>query len=159
MVTLNGFDASQEEPARDFTVIPAGKYEAMIVVSETKKTSSGNGSYLELQFQIVRGEFTGRILWARLNLDNPSEKAVQIARGQLSSICRAVGVLKPTDSADLHGLPLIVRVDVREFEGKVYNDVKGFYPRTVEKEVGQTQPPPPTPAPTKLTAAPWLATK
>ena len=96
MANLNGFDATQVEPAAKFDPIPAGKYLAVITESEQKPTKAGTGHYLQLTFQIQEGVHKGRILWARLNLDNPNATAVQIARAELSAICRAVGVTAPT---------------------------------------------------------------
>ena len=90
MADLRGFDANQVEPSADFEPIPAGKYEAVITESEMKPTKAGTGHYLQLTFQVVEGEFKNRLLWARLNLDNPNATAVQIARAELSAICRAV---------------------------------------------------------------------
>lgn len=43
-------------------------------------------------------------------LNNANETAVRIARGALSSICRAVGTPHPKDSCELHDLPLLVKV-------------------------------------------------
>ncbi|MGQ9636057.1 MAG: DUF669 domain-containing protein, partial [Bryobacteraceae bacterium] len=107
MAHLGNFDASQVEPTTTFDPIPAGKYLAMITASEMKPNKAGTGSYLELVFTIVEGEYKGRQLWGRLNLDNPNELAVKIARAELSAICRAVGVLTPRDSVELHNLPLV----------------------------------------------------
>jgi len=98
MANLNGFDASQVEPADDLEPIPAGNYCAVIVESEMKPTKSGTGSYLELKFQIIEGQYTNRLLWTRLNLDNPNDTAVHMARRELSAICRAVGVMAPNGS-------------------------------------------------------------
>src|SRR3990167_6273006 len=109
-----GFDANEVEPAGDFEAIPAGRYEVMMSDSEWKDTASGNGKFLKLVFTVIAGQYKDKPLVMRLNLVNPSEKAVQIARGQLSAICRAVGVLTPRDTTQLHNLPLVVRVDVRE---------------------------------------------
>ena len=72
MADLHGFNAEDVEPAADFEPIPAGKYLAVITDSEMKPTKSGNGSYLELTFQVIEGEYKNRLLWARLNLDNPN---------------------------------------------------------------------------------------
>ncbi|MEL6740300.1 MAG: DUF669 domain-containing protein, partial [Planctomycetota bacterium] len=83
MPSLNGFNASEVDPAADFEPIAPGSYTAVITESETKPTKAGTGSYLQLTFQIVDGEHKGRLLWARLNLDNRSETAVKIARGEL----------------------------------------------------------------------------
>jgi len=117
MVDLTGFDASQVEPAVGFEPIPAGKYLAMITASEMKPNKAGTGRYLELTFTIVEGEYANRQLWARLNLEHPNELAVKIARAELSAICRAVGVLQPRDSVELHNLPLLIHVRCKKRHG------------------------------------------
>ncbi len=63
MTTLNGFNANEVDPMDTFDPIPAGKYLAIIQESEMKPTKSGNGSYLEFVFQVIEGEFKGRLLW------------------------------------------------------------------------------------------------
>ena len=128
MANLNGFDANTVEPTTEFDPVPAGKYLAVITASEMKPTKNGKGQYLELQFQIIEGECANRNVWARLNLSNPNAQAVQIARAQLSAICRAVGVITPNDSCELHNLPLVIDVKCkkREDTGDIVNEVKGF---------------------------------
>ena len=68
------------------------------------------------------------VRWANLNLENPSQTAVKIARAELSAICRAVGVMTPSDSTDLHNLPLVIKVKCkkRKDTGDLTNEVKGF---------------------------------
>ena len=128
MANLNGFNAHEVEPNASFEPIPAGKYVAAIIESEMKPTKAGNGHYLELTFEIGDGQYKGRRLWARLNLDNPNQQAVQIARGELSAICRAVGVLQPKDSCELHNLPLSIKVACRKRDdtGEITNEIKGY---------------------------------
>ena len=128
MVDLTWFDASQVEPAATFDTIPAGKYVAMITASEMKPNKAGTGSFLELVFTIVEGQYKGRQLWGRLNLDNPNELAVKIARAELSAICRAVGVLTPRDSVELHNLPLVIRVACkkRKDTDEITNVIQGY---------------------------------
>jgi hypothetical protein len=157
MADLGDFDANTVEPNRDFEAIPPGRYEAMIVASEMKPTSAGTGEYLELQIMVISGPYRDALIWDRLNLKNPSEKAVQIARGQLSSICRAVGVLTPRDSTQLHNLPFIVRVEVRDYEERKYNDVKAYYKRGSDTERLPTKKAEPEDGPAKKGAgsAPW----
>lgn len=140
MANLNGFDANEVDPMLEFEAIPAGKYTAVITASDTKPTKSGTGSYLELVFQIIDGEYKGRKLWARLNLDNPSEQAVQFAKATLSSICRAVGVMNPSDSTDLHDIPLEIKVKCRKRDDTcdIVNEVSGYYPKPVA--AGSSQP-------------------
>lgn len=138
MADLNGFNANDVDPAADFEAIPAGKYLAIITESGMKSTKSGNGSYLELVFQVIEGEYKGRLLWARLNLDNPNSLTVQIARSELSAICRAVGVMQPKDSVELHNLPLLVTVKCkkRQDTGEIANEIKGY----AKKEMATGQP-------------------
>lgn len=128
MANLQGFDAAQVEPLTSFEPLPAGKYGAVITASELKPTRAGTGSYLQLTFEIFEGPYRGRTLWARLNLDNPNPTAVRIAQGELSSICRAVGVLAPRDSIELHNLPLtiIVRCKRRSDTGENMNEISGY---------------------------------
>ena len=150
MANLNGFDANQVEPADDLEPVPTGKYVAVITDSEMKPTKSGTGNYLQLTFQIVEGEYANRLLWVRLNLDNPNATAVQIARRELSSICRSVGVLVPTDSADLHNLPCMIHVRVkrRSDTGELQNEIKGYSKKDAvaqpiaASEVGNSSDPP-----------------
>jgi hypothetical protein len=131
MASLNGFDANQVEPSTDFDPIPAGKYLAVVTESEIKPNKAGTGSFLQLTFQVVEGEFKNRCLWARLNLDNPNDTAVKIARAELSAICRAVGVMAPKDSVELHNLPLVIHVTCkkRSDTGEITNEVKGYSKR------------------------------
>jgi hypothetical protein len=128
MANLNGFDATTVEPAGEFESLPPGKYLTVITNSELKPTKSGNGSYLELIFQVIEGPHKGRLLWSRLNLDNPNAQAVQFARGELSAICRAVDVMQPRDSVELHNLPLVVTVGCRKRDdtGDIVNEIKSY---------------------------------
>jgi hypothetical protein len=128
MANLNGFNANEVEPAVGFDPIPAGKYLAVITESGMKPTKSGAGNFLELTFQVLEGEFKGRLLWARLNLDNPNATTVKIARAELSAICRALGVMAPKDSVELHNLPLIITVahKKRQDTGEITNVIKGY---------------------------------
>lgn len=138
MADLNGFDARTVEPAADFEPIPAGKYLVAITASQMKATKNGNGSYLELEFAVLEGDCKGRKLWARLNLNNPNTTTVKIARSELSALCRAVGVLTPKDSCELHNLPLLVAVKLkkRDDTGELTNEVKGY----AKKEAASGQP-------------------
>jgi hypothetical protein len=131
MADLNGFDANTVEPSSPLEILPAGDYLAAIVESEKRATSKGDGAYHNFTFQILDGAHKGRKVWARLNLDNKNNQAVQIARAELSAICRAVGVMQPKDSVDLHNLPLIISVKCRKRAdtGDIVNEIKGYKPR------------------------------
>lgn len=138
MANLHGFNANSVDPALDFEPIPAGKYLAIITDSEMKATKNGSGSFLELTFQVIEGPYKNRLLWSRLNLDNPNKQAVEIARAQLSAICRAVGVMQPKDSLELHNLPLQITVKCkrREDTDEIVNEIRAY----AKKEAATGQP-------------------
>lgn len=124
------FDSNGVDPRTSFDALPAGKYQAVIVASEEKETKAGTGSYLQLTLEIVDGEFAKRRVWDRLNLNNPNDQAVSIARATLSAICKAVNVPKLKDSTQLHDLPMTVKVTQRKNDqtGEMGNEIKGYEP-------------------------------
>ena len=128
MADLNGFNANEVEPTAPFEPLPAGKYVAAIVASEIKPTKKGDGNYLQFEFEVLDGDCKGRKVWDRLCINHPNEMTQRIARGNLSAICRAVGVMQPRDSVELHNLPLVVsvRCKKRQDNGEITNEVKGY---------------------------------
>ena len=135
---LSGFNANDVEPNEGFSPLPAGDYQVIITESQMKKTKDGSGQYLELKMQILNGQYQNRVIFDRLNLVNKSDVAVQIAKGTLSSICRAVNVLTPNDSSELHNKPLTASLKIRkDQEGNPQNEVKGYKPRHTATEQSQ----------------------
>ena len=128
MSNLNGFNANEVEPTTTFEALPAGKYLVAITASEMKATKRGDGSYLQLEFTVLEGDCKGRKVWDRLCINHPNELTQKIARGNLSALCRAVGVLQPRDSVELHNIPLVITVKVkkREDTGELANEVRGY---------------------------------
>lgn len=120
MASLDGFDASQVDPNEGFDVLPAGEYRACIVSSQRKKTKSGSGELIELELQVLDGQHQNRKVFERINFINPNPTAQQIGRGTLSAICRAVGIMQPGDTSELHNRPMRIKLKVTRQEG--YND-------------------------------------
>jgi hypothetical protein len=131
MSDLRGFDANQVEPSTTFDPIPAGKYLAMIIESGMEPTKANTGYFLKLVFQIIEGECKDRQVWARLNLNNPNDTAVKIANAELSAICRAVNVMTPKDSVELHNLPLVIKVRCKKRKDteEIVNEISGYEKR------------------------------
>ena len=127
MATIN-IDTSHIDPSPRFDPLPAADYPVIITESETKLTKDGTGQYLQLKLEIQGGEYSGRVLFDRLNLWNNSAQAKEIAHRQLAQIAHAVGVLQVADSEQLHCKPLIASVKVRPASGsyEASNDIKGY---------------------------------
>ena len=154
MANLEGFDAEQQEEMKSFDALPKGDYLAMAIESEMKDTKAGDGAYLQFTWQIIDGEFKGRNLWSRLNLRNPNQTAMDIANRELGDICKACKILKPKDSSELHGIPVVLNVAVekRKDTGDMTNRIKGY-----KAAMGSAQAPSPTIAASAVTTAPAAA--
>jgi hypothetical protein len=146
MAFLGGrFNAQEFDPSKNGSApecLPADDYRAHIVKSAMKTTGGGNsgkpeGQMLELEFEVLDGEYAKRRFFDRLNIINANETAQRIANEALSAICHSVGVLDVEDSEDLHFKPLMVTLlvdperDVPGQQGKKYppsNRVKKYRP-------------------------------
>jgi len=153
MALLN-FNANEVEPNAPFEVIPAGKYNAVIVESEMKATRAGTGRYLKLVFEITDGEYAGRKLFASINLENPNQDAVRIGRAELSAVCHAVNVLDLQDTVQLHNLPMVISVRVKKNQdGEPTNEVRGYEAPAVVRT--PAAPPTAQPRPAASATPPW----
>lgn len=141
MAQLN-FDATQVNPDQSFEPIPAGWYNMMIIDSEMKPTRDGNGAYLQLTLKVIDGQYAGRQVFDRLNIQHQNPVVTEIAYRRLSAYCHATGVLQIQDSQQLHGIPLKARVSVRTDSTGQYdpsNEIKAVKP--INEETGTTAAP------------------
>lgn len=137
MPALN-FDANKYEPTGSFEPVPIGDYPVIISSSEMKETKPKPGKvpgqYLQLTYDVIEGDYKGRKFFDRLNLINENQTAQEIAQRALSAICRAVGVMHPKDSSELHNKPLMVTVGIRAASGEygASNEIRGY--KTIDGE-------------------------
>ncbi|MDH5572905.1 MAG: DUF669 domain-containing protein [Gammaproteobacteria bacterium] len=97
---------------------PAGSALVMMTKSELKSNTTGTGSRLIMNFDILDGEHKGSTLYIAENWQNQSADATRIGRGRISSICHAVG--KPqgvSHSEELHNIPFILQWGFEEAQG------------------------------------------
>ena len=123
------YNAEDHKPLEDRDPVPPDKYEAQIVESSVDPTKAGNGRLMKLVWQITSGEYEGRKVFDRVNLENPNPKAVEIGQRQLSSICRAVGKLRIEDTSELHDTTILIDVRVKPAEGQyaASNEIRGYF--------------------------------
>lgn len=118
MSAVLNFDASQVQPDSGVQdPVPAGWYNTVIDQSELKPTKDATGHYLEIRHNIIDGAHAGKKIYGRLNLRNANPTAQEIGYKQLSAVCHAVGVLQVQDSAQLHNIPLKIKVKLRAASG------------------------------------------
>lgn len=127
-----------------YSPIPEGDYQAVITDSEMRTTKAGDGEYLLLTFEIISGgQYEGRRIWVRLNVQNKNPKAEEIAKRDLASICRATNVDQMQDTEQLHMKPMIVSVVIKPASGGFdeSNDIRAYKSASVELPTTETAAP------------------
>jgi hypothetical protein len=77
-----------------------------------------------------------------LNIWNKSEKAKEIANGQMKQLLESMGLGPIKDTMEMHGRPVMVNVSIKEDR----NEIKGFKPASnapSQPETAQTKTAPP----------------
>ena len=151
-----GFNTSENPPTQEFEVIPAGKYAVRIEEAEVAETKAKTGILVNVTLVITEGQYANRKLWDRMNIKNPSEIAERIGRGQLSSLCNAVGLPNCTDENQLKGRSCIANVKVKTPKNAAdgsepFNAISSYSP------YGGSVTPPPAPPVAQSAPVPPLA--
>lgn len=145
------FDSIDENAGLgNFEPLPAGSYTVEIGGAEVRENKSGTGSYLALQFDVIDGEHTGRKLWENLTVTHTNEIAQNIGRAQIKRLCKELGVNGISDSSELRGRQLVLKIAVakkRDGSG-LENKVSGYAGLAPAK-------PSAPPAQTKPAGSPW----
>lgn len=139
--------------------LPPGWYTATITQADLRPTKDMTGEYIRVRYDITGPTHQGRVVFGNLNIKNASAKAEEIGRQQLGEVMRAIGVPKVTDTDQLVGGVLSIKLDIRPATEKydAQNEVRGFRTLTGSAQASAPyQPPPGTQqaAPAKA-APPW----
>ena len=141
----------------NFEPLPDGWYNATITGAEVKPTKAGDGKYIAAKYTITGPSHQGRVVFGNLNIKNASTKAEEIGRQQLGEIMRAIGLAKVTDTDQLIGGNLGIKLVVKtgEYAG---NEIKGYKSMGVGSPVAVAPFKPVGPAagaPAAKSAPPW----
>jgi len=122
------FDINElPEATNNYGPLPAGWYAVTISKADVKPTKAGTGEYINLMYTVTGPTHQGRTVWGNINVRNPNPKAEEIGRQQLGELMRAIGLSKVTNTDQLIGKDLVIKVAVKEDDrGGERNDVKGF---------------------------------
>ena len=150
MATLNfnasAIDTTSHDP------IPSGTYEAVITGSEIKPTKAGNGTGINLTFEIVSESAKGRKVWEWINYQHPNQEAQRIGQQTLATICKAVGIAQLNETEQLHNIPLMITVALDK-DDQTRNVIRKY---AAKPRVGQPSAATETAAPASATgSAPW----
>lgn len=100
--------------SEDRTPIPAGVYSVMIDNAELKATIAGTGQYISVMLKVMEGPHTGRVVFDKINIVNPNETSQRIGLQALKKIMLAMGGTPITDSDQLIGARLVIKVGVEK---------------------------------------------
>lgn len=129
MAQINFDTNSVEKRDNNYELLPAGWYTAQVSESAINQLKSGNGQALKLTFDVLSDTGRGRKVWAQLNIQHTNPKTETIAQQQLRELCEAVGIVRMTDTVELHNKPVQIRVKIRKSEDPQYedsNEIAGF---------------------------------
>lgn len=174
MVHIGNFDPSDHDPHKSFAPLPSGWYAAKLNAAELRRTRSGDGQYLWLEWELLEDyhpDHKGRRAWDRLNLWHENPQARDIAASLLSAICHAVGVGPIDDTDALVGKSLAIKLRVRpetedydaSNEIQDYDSLSARFQlgapvtrgTTVPQPTAVTPPPPPSGQPGQAAQPPW----
>ena len=147
-----GFTIDRNDlPVNDggFEPLPAGTYDIVIDGVELKTTKDGTGQYLNLKMKVISESYTNRIIFSMVNIRNKSAEAERIGLQQLGTILDACNLPKLSDTDQLIGNTLTVKIDIRQQEGfEPSNNVKSY------KKMAGANIPIPKPTNTSIPKAP-----
>lgn len=121
------FVADEMPSGGSYEVLPAGWYTATINDVQVKQTKSGTGRYMAIRYDITGPTHQGRVVYSNVNFENANPKAEEIGRQQLRSLMEAVGLTRLTDSDQLigHSVKIKLKIEKDEQYGDK-NQVNGF---------------------------------
>ena len=157
-IRLNELPAEQS-----YDLIPPGEYDTLIESAEVKATKAGNGQYIRLRLKVTGPTHAGRVVFGNITLQNQNETAENIGRQQLGQVMRAGGLDQLSDTDQLVGINVRVKLAVsRSEQYGDQNEVKSFKPVSGAPAPAASKPfsapaPAPAPAPAAGGAAPpWV---
>jgi hypothetical protein len=160
MAFLGALDLNAVDVTDEYSPLPAGAYPAVLVFSEVRDTKAGTGQYLYMEMEVIDGQFKGRKIFDRLNINNPNKTAENIGKKQLIKLMGALGVpLDSSDSTVMHGKPFNVKLKIKDdAQYGPSNDVAAYLPATGMVSPAAAAPQPaaaPAAAPAATAAPAW----
>ena len=132
----------EELPERtsDFSPLPVGEYLCVISDCELRETNDGTGKYLSLKWQVMEGDYEGRIFFENINIQNKSEKATQIGLSVLGEISKCI-MTKISKTEDLIDKICTVSLGIQPASGQyeASNKVKKHFMYEGYKNAGDTK--------------------
>lgn len=112
-ITFNAA-SSQSATGSKFEPLPAGTYRVTVFESEKRRNKKDNGNYVVLNMQVVSGDYKGRRVRQFFNVEHDDEATEARGKADFEKVLFAVNVLKPDDTSQVHGIPMLVRIAIKD---------------------------------------------
>lgn len=134
-----GQEATAEAYSSGSSVLAPGKYKVVITEAEIKDTKAGTGKYIAFKFETQNGDSVMEFC----NIKNPNEVATRIGREALAKISTCSGITNLTDTSQLIGQQVVIKVEQfeEEYNGNMIkkNKIKGYFPKTEKTGVAPVE--------------------
>ena len=127
-VNLKGVSVDDIEP------LPRAYYPMRVSACVQKKSKDKGQPYLEWQFTVREGDFKGRKAWLNTSLQQQALFALKrllLALGSAKEDLEDEIEFEPVDYIDME---CVVKIDHREYQGKLQQNVVGVYPADFDFE-------------------------
>jgi hypothetical protein len=134
MAKLNETIDVNDIPIREsnFDPLPAGWYRVTIVEADLKPTKASTPSspadMIKVRYDVTGPSHQGRVIFGTFNRRHAKPEVERIGREQFAMLLRAIGIAQCTDTDQLVGKSLTIKVTIRPAENgyEASNDVKAW---------------------------------
>ena len=135
-------DIPQDENRGDFKPLPDGEYTIIVDKMDVHPTSTG-GVGLKTTYQVVDGNYKGRLIFDFINVENKNPTAEAIGRRRVAEISYAVGFADVADDTDLLLFkPFSVAVGSKKETYQGQEQVKNIIKKIFFTKPGKSEPVP-----------------
>lgn len=127
MASIGGSYNPDAVSSSGYTPLPAREYALEIVESSYDANQDGDGMSLSLKAQVMGGDYDQRTYYIWMDLEHDDDKRQERGQRDFAALRRAIGVLNPQDTEELHFKPFRVRVGLKtNRRGEPENVIKEY---------------------------------
>lgn len=89
---INNVQTQSSEEKKSYEPLSDDSYTVVFNRVGEKSTKAGNGTLIDVSFQVVDGEFKNRLIWDSFLISHPNPKAAGIGLQRLDKMLKSVGV-------------------------------------------------------------------
>ena len=91
-MAIQGIQTQESGEKKSYSPLPDDSYTVSLNRVGEKSTKAGNGTMVNVSFQVSDGEFKNRLIWDSFLISHPNAKAAGIGLQRLDSMLKSIGV-------------------------------------------------------------------